>query len=469
MLNELGRSEAALESYDAAVALRPAYAEGWNNRGALLNDLDRPEAALASLDRALALKPDFAEAHYNRAMALDRLKRPEAALASFDAAIALTPGHAFAHNNRGTALNALGRPKEAMASFDRALALKPDYVEAMANRGLALAELQRPAAALASYDAAIALDPGNVDAHVGKSFVFLLNDQFDAGWREYEWRKAGWDAAKRLAPERAWSGEGDLAGKRLFLHAEQGLGDSLQFARYLPLLADRSADITLYVQASLVGLLGASLAGVSVIAEGGPPPDFDWHCSLMSLPLAFETTPETIPPPLRLQSGERRAEFAALLGPKTRPRVGLTWSGNPAHINDRNRSIAFETLAPLLGEGIEWIALQNEIRQSDAAAFAASGRVAFFGDALDDFAATAALVAQMDLVICVDTSLAHLAGALGKPVWILLPYAPDWRWLLGRTDSPWYPTARLFRQPAFGDWASVIDEVRAALAAAELD
>jgi len=463
VLQEMGRPEAALESYDAAVALRPAYAEGWNNRGALLNDLGRPEAALASLDRALAEKPAFAEAHYNRGVALDRLKRPEDALAAYDAAIALAPGHALAHNNRGTALDALGRPEDALASYDRAIALKPDYPEALANRGKVLRDLERPGEALASYDAAIALDPSNVDAHLGKGFGLLLTGQFEAGWREYGWRKANWVAAQRLDPERAWSGEGDLAGKRLFLHGEQGLGDSLQFARYVPLLARWRAEITLYVQASLADLLGASLTGVRVAAEGGPPPDFDRHCSLMSLPLAFGTTMATIPPPLRLQLGERRGAFAARIGPKTRPRIGLAWSGNPLHANDRNRSMAFETLAPLLGEDAQWIAIQNQIRASDAEAFAASGRVAFFGDALDDFTATAALIEQMDLVICVDTSLAHLAGSLGKPVWILLPYAPDWRWLLGRADSPWYPSARLFRQPAIGDWASVIANVRTAM------
>jgi len=253
------------------------------------------------------------------------------------------------------------------------------------------------------------------------------------------------------------------------LRHEQGLGDTLQCARYVPLLIDRGAAVTLCVQAPLARLLGASLPGVRVIADGEPSPDFDIHGLLMSLPLAFGTTLETIPPPLRLQRGERPAAFAALPGPKTRPRIGLAWSGNPTHLNDRNRSIAFAALTPLLGEDVEWIAIQNQIRASDADAFAASGRVAFFGDALDDFADTAALVEQMDLVVTVDTSLAHLAGSLGKPVWILLPYAPDWRWLLGRTDSPWYPTARLFRQPAIGDWASVIDEVRAALAAAEFD
>ena len=451
VLADLQRPAEALASFNAVAALRPADAEAWNRRAIVLGDLGRHEEALESIDRALALQPDLADAHYDRSVALVRLNRPDEALESLDAAIALAPDHACAHHNRGSTLGALGRPKEALASFDRAIALKPDYAEAFANRGLMLRTLQRLDEALESYHRALALDPANVDAHVGKSFVFLLNGQFEIGWREHEWRKAGWDAARRLAPERAWSGEGELAGKRLFLEGEQGLGDVLQFVRYVDLLAGSGADITLAVQAPLRGLIAAALPGVAVLGQGEAPPDFDYHCALMSLPLAFGTTLATIPPPLRLRSGERRAEFAALLGPKTRPRVGLAWSGNPAYANDRSRSMAFETLTPLLGDDIEWIAVQNEIRPSDAAAFAASGRVAFFGDVLDDFTATAALVELMDLVIRVDTSLAHLAGSLGKPVWILLPFAPDWRWLLGRPHSPGYPTARLFRQPVIGD------------------
>ncbi|MDR3510705.1 MAG: tetratricopeptide repeat-containing glycosyltransferase family protein [Caulobacteraceae bacterium] len=460
---QTGRAEQAVELLRRAAKINPDDPAVQDNLGAALCETGRPEAALANHERALALKPDFADAHYNRGVALDRLKRPEEALASYDAAIAQAPGHVRAHHNRGTALDILGRTQEALASYDRAIALKPDYAEAFANRGQVLGDLGRLGEALASFNAAITLDPGFAYARACKSLVLLRTGQFEAGWREYEWRKANWDAAKRLDPGRAWSGEGELAGKRLFLHCEQGLGDSLQCARYVPLLADRGAEITLYTQSSLVSLLGASLPGVSVAAEGGPPPDFDFHCSLMSLPLAFETRLETIPPPLRLRSGERRPKFADRFGPKSRPRIGLAWSGNPTHVNDRNRSIAFDRLAPLLGEEIEWIALQNEIRPRDSAAFAASGRVTFLGDALNDFADTAALVEQMDLVITVDTSLAHLAGSLGKPTWILLPFAPDWRWLLDRADSPWYPTARLFRQPAIGDWDSVIAEVQAAL------
>jgi tetratricopeptide (TPR) repeat protein len=467
VLHELKRPEAALASYDATVALRPAYAEAWNNRGVALGEVGQAEAALASHDQAIALKPDFADAHYNRGVALDRLKRPAEALASLDAAIALAPGHARAQHNRGTALEALGRSDEAVASYDRAIALKPDYAEAFSNRGLALRNLQRLDEALASYDAAVALDAAYVDAHLGRSFLSLLAGDFEAGWREYEWRKAGRDAAGRPDPDRDWLGEGELAGQRLLVRHEQGLGDTLQFARYVPLLSARGAEVTLVVQPPLAGLLAASLPGVRVIAEGDPAPDADRHVSLMSLPLAFSTTLDTVPPPLRLDADARRADWAERLGAKTRPRIGLAWSGNPAHVNDRNRSIGFSTLAPLLGDAVEWIVLQNDIRPADAEAFAASGRARFFGEALADFADTAALADQLDLIITVDTSLAHLAGGLGKPVWVLLPYSPDWRWLLGRADSPWYPTARLFRQAKAGDWAGVIGEVGEELSRAD--
>jgi tetratricopeptide (TPR) repeat protein len=459
-LQSLMRPAEALASLDAAIALDPGNAGAHHNRGSALVALGRPEDALASYDRAIALKPDHAEAFCNRGLALKLMHRTKEALASYDIAIALAPNHAPAHNNRGSALEVLGRPEEALASYDRAIALQPGYAEAFANRGLVLRILRRLDEALASYEAAIALDPGNVDAHLGKSFLLLLTGQFESGWREYEWRKATWGPVSPLEPARAWTGEGDLAGKRLLLQGEQGLGDTLQFARYVPLLVDRGIAVTLCVQTSLVSLLGASLPGVSVIAEGEPPPQFDWHCALMSLPLGLAVTP---PPPLRLDASARRADWAARLGPKTRPRVGLAWSGNPNHFSDHNRSIEFDQLTPLLGEDVEWVAIQNGVRASDAEAFAASGRVAFFGEALGDFADTAALVEQMDLVICVDTSLAHLAAALGKPTWILLQYAPDWRWMLDCADSHWYPTVRLFRQPALGDWANVIADVRTAL------
>lgn len=464
VLHELRRLDAAVASYDAALALRPAYAEGWNNRGVALGEAGRHDEALASHDRAIALTPAYADAHYNRGVALDRLKRWPEALAALDAAIALQPAHARAYHNRGTALKALGRLDEALAAYQTAVALDPAYAEALSNLGLVLRELGRLDEALARYDAAVAADPAYAEAHIGRALTLLVAGRLDEGWPEYEWRRATWPPERQLNPDRAWYGQADLAGRRLFIRHEQGLGDTLQFVRYLPRLVAMGAEVVLQAQAPLVPLLAPSLPGVTFLPNGEPAPAFDFHCAMMSLPLAFRTTLDEVPPPLPVAADpDRAAAFAGRLGPKARPRIGLAWSGNPAHANDANRSIAFDRLAPLLARDADWFALQTEIRDSDAGAFAAAGRVTFLGEALADFADTAALVGRMDLIITVDTSLAHLAGSLGKPTWILLPTAPDWRWLEGRADSPWYPSVRLFRQGVRGDWDTVVAEVAAAL------
>jgi tetratricopeptide (TPR) repeat protein len=457
------RPEEALASYDAALALKPDYVEAHNDRGIVLSALGRHEDALASHDKAIALKADYADGHYNRGVQLHHLTRPEDAVASQERAIALRPDYAEAHNNRGTALYDLGRPEEALSAYDKAIALKPDYAEAHKNRGLALSDLKRLEEALASYDRAITLAPDDADALEGRGLTHLLAGQFEAGWRDYEHRKSKWnEPTHQFDQQRSWSGEFDLDGQTLFVQSEQGLGDTIQFVRFVMLLEDRGVEVALSVQTSLRALLQSAMPSVKVLSEDERPAKFDCRCSLMSLPLAFGTTLASIPPQPRclVADHERRAHFEALLGPGVRPRIGIAWSGNPAHRNDHNRSIAFEQLQPLLSAGADWIALQNGVRASDAAAFDSCGRVDFLGDELTDFSDTAALLDLMDVVVTVDTSIAHLAGAMGKPVWILLPFSPDWRWMLDRRDSPWYPTARLFRQPRIGDWESVIDEVR---------
>jgi tetratricopeptide (TPR) repeat protein len=464
ILGELARPDEALASFDAAIRASPGFAEAHNNRGALLHALGRAQASLESCERAVALKPDYARAHFNRGVALFALNRPREAVASYAAAIAIDPGDARVLEAHGSALQALGRHEEALASLDRAITLRPDSLEVHNNRGSALYELARLDEALASYDAALALNPDHVEVRTNRAAALLLAGRFEAGWRDFEWRKKTWTAPwSRLDPARAWRGEESLEGRRLFVHHEQGLGDTIQFCRYIALLRDRGADLICSVQPALWALLEPLSPGREPLSGDEAPTDFDHHCSLMSLPLAFRTDLESIPAfPRYLHADEARGRrLETVLGVRTKPRIGLAWSGNPAHANDRNRSIAFETLSPLLGAHAEWICLQNQVRPGDAAALHASGRVRFLGEALRDFADTAALADQMDLVITVDTSIAHLAGALGKPVWILLPFRPDWRWMLRRRDSPWYPSARLFRQPRIGDWASVIEEVGA--------
>lgn len=468
ILVQTGAAEAGVELAERAIQINPRVSAAHSLLATAFDKMDRAGDALASYDRAIALSPHLASAHNNRGLALQRLRRHGEALASYDRAIKLDPRIAEFHNNRGSALRDLNRPAAALSSFEAAIALRPTYAKAHRNRGATLYSLNRPEEALASFDKAIELDPTSAAARVNRSHALLLCGRFDIGWREYEWRKSGWPGSiARFEPQRLWLGETSPAGKTLLVHAEQGLGDTIQFCRYAKLLQDSGASTILSVQRPLTLLLRTLSPNVQVIDVTDPLPRFDHHCPLLSLPLAFRTTLESIPAEPRYlhADADRRGDFEALLGPRRKPRIGIAWSGNPQHDNDHNRSIAFEQLASLVSDDADWFCLQHEIQASDIPAFEACGQVRFHSTALKGFANTAALVELMDLVISVDTSLAHLAGALGKPVWILLPFSPDWRWLLGRNDSPWYPSARLFRQPKPGDWASVVDEVRARLGA----
>ncbi len=465
-LQKLGRFEEALASYDRALAINPGLVEAHANRGNTLNALHRYDDALASFDRALTLRPDLVEALSNRGNALNGLKRYEDALASYDRAITCQPTYAGAHYNRGTTLHEMKRYDEALASYDRAIALQPDYPEAYSNRGATLWELKRHDEALASYDRAIAIQPEFPEAHWNAASLRLLTGDFERGWAEYEWR---WKyktmaLAKRNFAQPQWGGE-PIEGKTILLHGEQGMGDAIQFCRYAPLAAARGARVILEVDRRLQTLM-SSLDGVAqVLSAGDPLPEFDMHCPLLSLPRAFHTLLETIPshtPYLRAPS-DWLTKWNTRLGPKRGLRVGLIWSGNPAHHRDQARSIELNALTPLLDVPATFFSLQKDVRAADAALLAGRKDVIQLADELADFSDTAAVMAQLDLIISVDTSTVHLAGALGRPVWILLPYLPDWRWLLDRGTSPWYPTARLFRQDETRGWDSVIPHVQAAL------
>jgi tetratricopeptide (TPR) repeat protein len=465
-LLDLKRPEDALASCDRAIALKPDHAIAHNYRGMALLDLKRPEIALASYDRAIALKPDYAMALNYRGVALQKLKRPEVALASYDKAIALKPDFAVAYANRGITLRTLNRLDDALASYDKAIALSPNLATAYSNRGNALLDLMRPEEAIASFDTAIALKPDFAEAYWSQSLCLLLLGRFKQGWRQYEWRKKCDEPfAARSYSQPLWLGDQDIAGKTLFLWWEQGLGDTIQFCRYAMLAEARGAKIVLSVQQPLRGLLSAISPTIPVIGPDDVPEQFDYHCPLLSLPLAFGTTLATIPAQRQYLKADEdlRVALAARLLPKTRPRIGLVWSGLQGQKNDHNRSIALQRLLPILSFDADWTCLQKEIREKDLAVLRQSGRIVFFGDDLRDFSDTAALIDLMDLVITVDTSVAHLAGAMGKPVWLLLSYRHDWRWLRDRNDSPWYPSARLFRQDDTRDWDKVIERVRVAL------
>jgi tetratricopeptide (TPR) repeat protein len=467
-LHDQGRFDAALESYDRAIALRPDHAQALVNRGAMLHELGRTEEALENFERALAAEPDHAKALTNRGVALHDLGRYDEALAEHDRAIAVQPGDAAALTNRGVTLHRLRRLEEALASYDAALAARPDYADALANRGAALYELARFDAASASCDLAITLCRDHADAHFFKGLSSLVTGDFARGWIEYEWRRKAASAriTPRGFPQPLWLGEGDIGGKTVLLHSEQGFGDTIQFCRYVPLVAARGARVILEVEAPLRALMTCLAGPAQVVAKDDPLPDFDLQCPLPSLPLAFKTELETIPSITSYLRACKPAveRWGVLLSTRRSPRIGLAWAGNAKHVRDLERSMRLRDLLPLLDIGASFVSLQKEVRAADAETLMGCGMLRFDRE-LGDFADTAALITQLDLVISVDTSVAHLAGALGKPVWILLTHAPDWRWLLDRDDSPWYPSARLFRQRETREWGSVIMRLRDALLA----
>ena len=462
-LLDLKQTAEALACYDRAIALSPGYVVAYYNRSNALLDLKRPAEALTSADQAIALNPGFAEAHNNRGLAMFGLKRYAEALACYDRAIALNPDYYQAHINRGNALLDLKRPAEALGSYDRAIALNPGYAEAYNNRGNAYLNQKRLAEALASYDRAIALNPDYAKAHFNKGLLKLLLGEYEEGWELYEWRWKTDDIKEsvRNFSKPVWLGKGNLASKTILLHAEQGFGDSISICRYVPMVEALGAKVVLEVQQPLVGLFSTLKDSIHVVPRGSPLPEFECHCPLMSLPLALKTSVSTIPAniPYLATDPYKQKHWQNKLGAKVKTRIGLAWSGAQTHKNDHNRSIPLDLLHPFLDLDLEFHCLQKEIRAADINLLEQYCRIQTYENDLNDFSDTAALVAQMDLVISVDTSVAHLAGALGKPVWILLPFVPDYRWLMEREDSPWYPTARLFQQPQIGDWTSVISTV----------
>ena len=466
LLWSLRRFEEALASYAQALSIKPDYAEALFARSLALQELGRYEAALASYDQALQVRPNYAPTLNNRGNVLLALGRPQEALADIERSLQARPRHAQTWNNQGNVLRRLGRPLDAIAAYDRALGLMPKFVEALSNRGAALQDLQRIPEALASYDDALTIAPDYAEAQWNKSLACLLSGNFTQGWPLYE---ARWHKQPQLAARYArlprWTGSEPVAGKTLLLHSEQGLGDTIQFCRYAKLVAERGARVLLQVQDALTALL-RNLEGVAVVyPQQKAAPRADYQASLLSLPLAFHTQLQDIPcsTPYLHARRDLIERWQRWLPYTSQPRIGLAWSGSATHVRDHDRSLALETLAPLLGQAAQFISLQQTVRDSDLPVLQRHTSVVRVEERLHDFSDTAALIACCDLVISVDTAVAHLAGALGKPVWILLPFAPDWRWLLEREDSPWYPSARLFRQQTFGDWAGVVERVERAL------
>jgi len=465
----------ALALLGRAIRINPAHAAVHSNIGNAYKALDRPEEAIASYDQAIRCQPDFAEAFYNRGNALTALGRTSDALQDYEAAIARKPDYAAAHCNRGLALHDLSRPEEAIACYDTAIALRPHYAQAHYNRGNALKVLRRLDEACASYDLAIRAQADFAAAYCNKSYALLLGGDLKSAWPLYEWR---WQleplrSSQRKLGRPLWTGVEEVRGKTVLLEAEQGLGDTIQFCRYARLLADRGAQVVLEVPTALLGLL-STMAGVTQLVERGQPlPPFDYRCPLMSLPLAFGTRLDTIPfpAPYLFAHAQKKREWQEKIGLRHRLKVGVVWSGGhrpdqpAAWAINASRNVPLDVFAQgLQAVDADFFSLQkgepaeSDIRQRAQALWP---RGNFYNDAdtLHDFADTAALIANMDVVLTVDTSTAHVAAALGKPTWILNRYDTCWRWLLDRDDSPWYRSVTLYRQAQDLDWAPVLRRV----------
>jgi tetratricopeptide (TPR) repeat protein len=494
-----GRIDEAIRSLDRALTLESDHAEVWYRMGLLLERQNRKDEASLSFDQALKAEPRYLEAanaaalcHFNAgryeraiacfeaSLAIDpaqdgafhflgisqlRLRRFDEAHANCVRALALAPDNAEITGNVGLTLLKLGRNAEAIGFFDTALALDPRLALVHCLRASALAELRRFDEALADYDRAIAIDPQLADAHWNGALLRLLLGDFENGWAGRLWGRkcAAVGFVDRQFAQPLWRGETDIAGKTILLHSDEGLGDTIQFARYATLVAQLGAEVILEVQ-DVVHPLLSGIDGVALCLPktGVILPDFDLQCPMSDLPLAFATRLDTIPaaPSYLSPPQARLREWRARLGAHDRLRVGLVWSGNPAHGNDHNRSIPFAAMTALLGVDACFISLQKDPRPADQAVLRERSKVVDPTSHLTDFAETAALIACLDLVITVDTSVAHLAGAMGRPTWILLPYTPDYRWLLDRDDSPWYPSVRLFRQGERRDYGEVLARVR---------
>ena len=473
VLHTLGRTDAALASQDIALKLRPDDPNGHFHRGNYLRGLQRREEALLSLEQAIRLRPGYPEALANRAVILRELGRYEEALADQDKAIAAQPGLPGARSNRGAILQEMGRPAEALAAFDEAIADNPDSAGTWSNRGVVLMELRRLAESDASFERAIALDPTLASARWNRGLLHLNLGRYQEGWEGFEWRhRLDQPIGGRTLPVPIWTGEQPLAGKTILLHWEQGFGDTLQFCRYAPLVQDLGARVILSVQDPLRALIARMSPGLTVVGPRESPTEIDFHCSLMSLPRAFGTTLETVPARIPyLHADEIRARaWRDRLSGESGLKIGLVWAGGARpdqpqfNMIDRRRSLALDALAPLgTVPGVTFISLQKGPPSDQLRAPPAGLKVQDPSGELGDFDDTAALISALDLVITVDTAVAHLAGALGKPVWILNRYDTCWRWLENRSDSPWYPSARLFRQREPGIWTPVIEAVRQAL------
>ncbi len=459
---ETGRHADAVTLCCQALEINPASAEAYIDMGSAMLGLGQAQAALECLDAAIQLDGTAAQAHNNRGLALKALGRLQDAEACYRKAISLDAGSKEAWLNLGVVQRQLNDHDAALASYSRAIALQADYARAYVNRGLVLHDLGRLSEAIAQFDTALRIQPGMGEACWNKALALLTLGDYRAAWPLYEWRWINHSAAPP-SPDSTpplWDGSAPISGKRILVQCEQGLGDTIQFCRYLPLLADRGAEVIFEAYAPLVGLM-QSLTGVAkVILHNTVCDAVDYRVLLMSLPMVFGTTVGTVPVSGHYLSAppDIMRKWSGRLGHPHRKRVGLVWRGSPSHQDDRKRSLALEQLLAHLPPDFDYVSLQFQSSANEQATLA-QHRVIDPAADIADFSDTAAICAQLDLVISVDTSVAHLSGALGIPCWILVTHSADWRWLLNRSDCVWYPKTRIYRQLEAGNWDAALQAV----------
>jgi len=460
---QAGRLDAGLELMRRVIRLHPDLAQAHYNIGIALQRKGQLDEAIASYHQTIRLKPDFAEAYNNLGSALQDIGQLDEAITAFRQAIRLKPDHPGAHVNLGNVLTDMGQLDEAIACYRQAVRIKPDLALAHNNLGNALKDIGQLDEAIAACQQAIRIKPDYAEAHWNLALALLMSGDFERGLAEYEWRwrvKSMWVAPSFSQPQ--WMGE-ELGGRTILLFPEQGLGDAIQFVRYVPLVTRRGGRVIIACQPELARLFERMPDVARVVVSGQPIPPFDVQCSLVGLPRIFATDLNSIPaaiPYLTADSGLVET-WSKRLGPTDgRLRVGIAWSGSPRFKANLTRSLNLQQLAPLAAApGVKFYSLQKGPAGEQAKNPPVGLELVDLGPQLKDLADTAAVMSLMDLIITTDTSVPHLAGALAKPVWVMLQHVPDWRWLLERQDSPWYPTMRLFRQPSRGDWDSVIKRV----------
>jgi tetratricopeptide (TPR) repeat protein len=468
VLVDRGMLDEGAACYQQALRFRPDFAEAHNNLGIARGRQGRIEEAADRHREAVRLRPDYAAAHNNLAVVLEKQHRLDEAVFHCQKALELSPDLAAAHNNLGIMYDRLGRMDDAAASYRQALKLQPDYADALNNLGTVHRDRLEFDDAERCYQRALQIRPDYPDAHLNRALIALQHGDFANGWREYEWRWQRSELVPRTFRQPRWDGA-PLDGRTILLHAEQGLGDALQFIRYAPQVKERGGRVLVECQPAVRELLATCSAVEQVLVQGQPLPTFDVQASLMSLPALFETTLTNMPADVPYLAADPslvehwRQELSRVGGFK----IGIVWQGSPAHRGDKHRSVPLTQFAPLAGvKGVHLLSLQVGAGTAQLAALGDRFPVTDLGRQFEpaSFQDVAAVVKNLDLVVTVDTAIAHLAGALGVPVWIALPFSPDWRWLLDREDSPWYPTMRLFRQKRLGDWDAVFQHLAEELA-----